>query len=103
MSKTKPRQPVLANRDDPESMSYAWRIVRESAKEKRTANTLSSTERLTQAGIAFESKNFGSHLVVSSAKGLIDFWPSTGLWIPRGTNHRRGGVSSLLQFCGVAK
>ena len=64
-------------------------------------NVRTSTEILNTYKVDFEYKNEGLHLVVSSAKGLIDFWPSTGLWIPRHVNKRGRGVFPLLTFIGV--
>jgi hypothetical protein len=65
-------------------------------REKRRSNTENSTELLRQQGIPFESRNGGAHLVVD---GVADFWPSTGLFIPRDRTYSRDrGVSRLLDF-----
>lgn len=56
--------------------------------------------RLEAAGIQFESKNGGAHLVVSAAGLVVDFWPGTGLWVVRGTNERRRGVRHLIKRLG---
>ena len=49
-------------------------------KEKRSQNTSSSTGILRDRDVRFESRNGGAHLMVESVHGVIDFWPSTGLW-----------------------
>lgn len=65
-------------------------------KEKRETNRQSSGELLTAAGIQFESKNGGAHLVVNANGHNFDFWPGTGLWIMRGSTQRHRGVFSLM-------
>ena len=70
-----------------------WRYVKAARKAKRAANTVASTDLLTQNGIEFESKNFGAHLFVS---GRFDFWPSSGLYIDRATGKRSRGVMKLI-------
>jgi len=69
-----------------------WRKVKQ---EKRSANRQSSAEMLRGAGIAFEERNGGAHLIV---EGRVDFWPGTGLWIQRGTNSKQRGVQALIRF-----
>jgi hypothetical protein len=79
-----------------------WRAVREARQAKRRANTMSSTQMLQEAGVTFESKNGGTHLVVSALGHVIDFWPSSGVWIMRGSPQRHRGVRKLIQFCKPA-
>lgn len=56
---------------------------------KRAGNRDASVRLLEQAGIPFESKNGGAHLLVA---GRYDFWPGTGLWQARGeATKQRGG------------
>lgn len=65
-------------------------------KEKRRSNTENSTELLRQQGVPFESRNGGAHLIVD---GVADFWPSTGLYIPRDRTYGKDrGVMRLLKF-----
>lgn len=80
-------------------MGDFWRDVREARQAKRSSNTKSGAQMLREAGIAFEAKNLGSHLVVSARGHVIDFWPAGGLWIVRGSTQRHGGVRKLIQFC----
>jgi len=85
-------------------MGDYWRDVKPAMKEdsrrKRASNRNSSAANLAAAGIQFESKNGGSHLVASAADLVVDFWPGTGLWIVRGTGERRRGVRHLIKRLG---
>lgn len=81
------------------NLSDYWRDVREYRQDKRTANRRSSDRVLRDAGISFEEKNGGSHLIVRQGDHVIDFWPGTGLWINRSTpRDRRRGVFTLIDF-----
>lgn len=53
-----------------------------------------SARLLREAGIPFESRNAGAHLIVA---GRYDFWPGTGLWMCRGDHSKRRGVRKLIQ------
>ena len=65
-------------------------------RQKRASNRESSAEILRSAGIDFERKNEGAHLIINAAV-IIDFWPGTGKWIAR--NGARGrGVKSLIKW-----
>lgn len=66
-------------------------------KKKRKKNTKESTEILKDKGVWFESKNDGAHLIVTGKLGKIDYWPSTGLFIPRYNQKRMRGVFNLLR------
>ncbi|HEJ4320006.1 hypothetical protein PIGHUM_04436 [Pigmentiphaga humi] len=85
-------------------MGDYWRDVRPAMKEesqrRRSSNRESSSRLLTEAGISFESKNEGSHLIVSGQGAVVDFWPGTGLWIVRGSKERRRGVRQLITRLG---
>lgn len=72
-------------------------FMKERAREKRQSNTEFSTKLIQDSGVDFESKNNGAHLVIKAESAVIDFWPSTGLWIPRGGRKNRG-VKKLLKF-----
>ena len=75
-----------------------WRAHRQDQQAKRAKNRASSPEMLKQAGITFEVKNGGAHLVV----GDWDFWPGTGLWRarrPKNGRHAKGyGVRNLIKM-----
>lgn len=78
-------------------MSEYWRDVKAEGQENRARNRESSPTVLTRHGIAYETKNDGTHLIVTHAGKTVDFWPGTGLWRARkGTNGR--GVFRLLAF-----
>lgn len=81
-----------------------WRDVRpamqEASKQRRAANRINSAKLLAAAGIEFESKNDGAHLVVRDNGMVFDFWPGTGLWQMRGARHQRRGVHALLKTIG---
>lgn len=82
-------------------MSEEYQALKEAGREKRRTNTESSTRLLQDRGVSFVSHNEGSHLVVD---GRVDFWPSTGLYIPRDPKHSRGrGVHNLLRFLNYNK
>jgi hypothetical protein len=74
--------------------------LRELKKEKRANNTECSTDILQRCGVAFSSPNGGAHLVVQAGPHVVDFWPSTGLWIVRNPSRsiRRRGVRKLVEF-----
>ncbi len=81
-------------------MGDYWRDVRpamqEESRQKRASNRESSAKMLTAAGIAFETKNEGAHLIVTANGRTVDFWPGTGLWIERGTSKQKRGVRRLI-------
>lgn len=71
-------------------------------KERRASNTTRSTSILTHLGIDFETKNNGAHLIVRHAGKTIDFWPSTGKYIPRAPGSKHGrGVFNMLKMLGI--
>jgi hypothetical protein len=67
---------------------------RKTAKQERAAN---APELLKEAGIVFDSRNNGQHLIVEGFECFIDFWPSTGRW-----NSRFGkqgfGLGDLIKY-----
>lgn len=69
---------------------------RESAA-RRAHNRSSSTRLLKVSGVNFASFDHGAHLVVTTEKHVIDFWPGTGKWWVRGY----GGVKPVLDGRGV--
>lgn len=85
--------------DDDDSMGDFWRDVKAARQEKRADNRTASADLLRQAGIQFQAKNGGAHLVVTALGKTIDFWPGTGLWIVRGQQKRNRGVRHLISSC----
>ena len=70
--------------------SEMFRAWDKQKKEKRAANRVNSEQMLLDAGLVFESKNAGAHLIVQGKKGIIDFWPGTGKYVCRGGPFGRG-------------
>ena len=70
------------------------------SKAKRASNRGNSAELLRAAGVEFESKNGGAHLIVTQGGMVFDFWPGTGKWCQRGTADYQRGVFSLLARLG---
>ncbi len=78
-----------------------WRAGGDSSKERRQHNKQSSTQILLDNRIDFESHNKGGHLVVHVGGDVVDFWPSTGLWIGRIGGAIGCGVFNMLHAHGV--
>jgi hypothetical protein len=72
-----------------------FRMNKAVSQQRRADNRENSTYLLGDAGIEFVSKNEGAHLIVEQR---IDFWPGTGLWIVRATQHRDRGVKKLIAY-----
>ena len=68
---------------------------------RRADNRESSAEILADRGIQFERKNMGAHLIVTHGGKVVDFWPGTGKFIPRGFGRPGRGVFNLLKLIGV--
>lgn len=73
-----------------------WKAHKKERADKRESNLSASTQMLREAGIEFDAKNNGLHLIIKTERGVINFWPSTGLWSHAGTSRR--GVNNLIQF-----
>jgi len=82
-------------------MGEVFREMTRYKKAKRKSNTCSSTKVLQDQGVDFESKNNGAHLIVRRLDKVIDFWPSTGIWIDRATKTKKRGVFELLKYLKV--
>jgi hypothetical protein len=76
-----------------------WKHHRDLQKARRAERRGTAPAALTAAGIPFTSSNEGAHLIVSTSRGSVDFWPGTELWIPRfSPRTRRYGVESLIKW-----
>ena len=84
-------------------MADVFNDMRQAKKERRECNTKDSTQMLVGRGVQFQSNNGGAHLIVHAGICKIDFWPSTGLWIVRGSKNRHGGVRKLIAFVEKAR
>ena len=64
---------------------------------RRANNRASSPEMLDEAGIKYDSKNIGSHLIVTGPECKVDFWPGTGRWNARNGDYGFG-VKKLIKY-----
>lgn len=71
----------------------------EYCREKKERNRAYSTALLTENGIQFESRNDGLHLLIETAKGRVNFFPSTGLY--NGALSGRGVKNLLKELKGI--
>ena len=71
-----------------------YALIRQLSVMRRGENRIRGSERLTEYGISFESKNNGAHLIVEN---LIDYWPGTGLFIARKSKTRGRGMHNMLK------
>lgn len=82
-------------------MGEMFNALRKERQEKRAENRKASPELLVEAGIPFEVKNDGAHLIVAER---FDFWPGTGRFRSRTveagkTRHTEGrGVHNLIRM-----
>jgi hypothetical protein len=85
--------------NDDEDMGDMWREFKRQGQEKRGKNRETSPAMLKAAGIEFEEKNGGAHLVVRHNGHTVDFWPGTGKWITRGGRFtvKSRGVKKLIE------
>lgn len=57
---------------------------------KKISRAKAAPLRLSEAGIKFDSRNNGQHLIVAGFDCFIDFWPSTDRWNTRSGVKDRG-------------
>ena len=81
-------------------LSETYELMKKVCREKKLSNKEFSTVLLDKMGIDYDSKNNGVHLIVFNGLETIDFYPSTGKWIPRGKEASRG-VKKLLDYMQV--
>ena len=84
-------------------MGLMFRIMKDESKDRRTSNRDTSPQCLRDAGISFERKSGGVHLIVPYSGGFIDFWPGTGRWTIRSGNVTKFGVKSLIKYINSAQ
>ena len=75
--------------------------MREAGRERRRSNLERSTALLQERGVRFESNNGGIHLIVRGGGLVVDYWPSTGLFIVRGSGRKGRGGFNLLEKVGA--
>lgn len=79
-----------------------FKALREIKRANKEFNRHSSTQMLADAGYQFETRNGGVHLIIKYRGIMIDYWPSTGKWIPRGGTASRG-IRPLLTYLQAMK
>lgn len=79
-------------------MAEYFNDMREHSKEKREKNRNSAPAILHNAGLSFTEKNNGAHLIVEDCNLIVDFWPGTGKYIPRGNAPAGRGIFNLLKL-----
>lgn len=75
------------------------KAYREYYWDKKERNREYSTTLLTENGIQFISRNDGLHLLIETAKGRVNFFPSTGLY--NGAISGRGVKNLLKDLKGI--
>lgn len=81
-----------------------YKAHKEFTKDKKLSNKESSTLLLDNYYVDYTSHNNGLHLIITTPKStLIDFWPTTGKFIPRSTNNAQRGVLNLLNYIQTEK
>ena len=76
-------------------LSQIYEDMRELSRIKKQSNLEFSTSLLDKLSIDYQSKNNGIHLIVVGNNELIDFWPTTGKFIPRGGIADRGVLNLI--------
>lgn len=88
-------------RDAGETEGDFWRdvkpVLKAESQQRRANSREQSAAMLTAAGIRFDSRNGGAHLIVQHGGVVYDFWPGTGLWQQRGSRKQQRGVHALLR------
>lgn len=79
-------------------MCEDFREMRKMSAEKRQSNLEKSTEILRENGVLFKSFNHGYQLQINTKSGIVNFYPSTGLY--NGVLSGRG-VFNLLKELGI--
>lgn len=87
---------MMPEAPDDDDMGDFWRDVRAARQQKRAENRVDSAAMLLAAGLKFETKNLGAHLIVRALGLTVDFWPGTGLWIVRNPKREGRGVQRLI-------
>ena len=69
--------------------------IRKAARKRRKAGR----ERLRMAGIPYETKNYGIHVVIRSGRFVIDYWPNPGKWTVRGSMVYSRDEDEMIRVC----
>jgi hypothetical protein len=87
------------NDDEVDPSIDTFRILKKQNQEKRAHNRHISQVALTERGYEFEVKNGDAHLIVQTARGVVDFWPGTGKFRVRASGHISRGLQEFLEHC----
>ena len=68
---------------------------------EKWTNFTTNCKALDDAGIEYKKKNSGMHLVIPVNDHIVDYWPSTDVFIIRGSNYRGEGVQEVLSLCST--
>lgn len=88
--------------DDDDDVSAMWREHKAADAERRRERREAAPKELRAAGIRFDSRNGGAHLILSTTP-IIDFWPGTTQWTIRGSFKPRYGLKKLIDYCSAGK
>lgn len=73
-----------------------WDAIRTNVQEEKRARVAAAPARLTEAGLRFVVfDGDGQHIRVED---VWDFWPSTGLFMRRGSRRRMHGIEKLIHI-----
>lgn len=81
-------------------MGEAFAALRKLKQAKRANNREASAEILRKAGVQFDARGDGVHLIITHRSNRYDFWPGTGLW-KTFSGIKGRGVGRLLKHLGV--
>jgi hypothetical protein len=80
-----------------------YRDLKEADKERRAENRVTGYKALVDAGFVFDVKNGGTHLIVQTDRGRVDYWPGTEKWLLVGAGYSRGLDAFLDNFKPVGE
>jgi hypothetical protein len=80
-----------------------YRDLKEIDKERRAENRSTGYKALVDAGFGFEAKNGGTHFIVQTDRGRVDYWPGTEKWLLVGAGYSRGLDAFLSHFKPVGE
>ncbi|MCW9716804.1 hypothetical protein [Avibacterium sp. 21-594] len=77
-------------------MGEMFRELRSARQEKCFKNKINGKVLLTVNGIPFKSCS-DTHLQINTKKGVINYYPSTGLWFYSNSKYRQRGIKKLIK------
>ncbi len=85
-----------------EDLKELWKEYREAQRIRRRAREAVALQDLQRAGIAYELKNNGFHVIITTGNGKrINFWPTHHKWQVAGEKRvRTSGVAGILRYLG---